>query len=262
MDRSTRLDAVSPALDAVEVLRRAAGFVYVEDLAAPQPSDDDAHHLLHVLRLRAGEVVVAGDGAGSYVPCVIRELARGSRGRSRTGATSEVLDVIGGVRTVAAESSRCVAFAVPKGERAEWTVQKLTEIGIDHIVPLLTDRTVVRLSEDEAVRRAARFRRIVREAGSQSRRLHLPNVAAPTTMAALLTELDVTPGEVAIAEPGGGPVTAAMHTVLVGPEGGWSEPELEEWPVRVGLGTGVLRAETAAIVAGTLLVAARSGLLA
>jgi 16S rRNA (uracil1498-N3)-methyltransferase len=158
-----------------------------------------------------------------------------------------------------------VAFAVPKGERAEWTVQKLTEIGIDHIAPLLSDRTVVRLSEGEALRRAERFRRIAREAGAQSRRLHLPIVATPTTVATLLGALGALgalDGEVAIAEPGGGPITASMHTVLVGPEGGWSERELDELPIRVGLGSGVLRAETAALVAGTLLIGARSGLIA
>jgi 16S rRNA (uracil1498-N3)-methyltransferase len=260
MDRSTRFDAASTALDDAEFLRRAAGFVYVDDLEAPRPSDDDAHHLLHVLRLRAGEVVIAADGAGSYVPCVIREGLGGSRGKGRAAASSpEVLDVIGSARSVGQESSRCVAFAVPKGERAEWTVQKLTEIGIDHIAPLLTDRTVVRLSEGEALRRAERFRRIAREAGAQSRRLYLPIVAVPTTMATLLGATD---GEVAIAEPGGGPITASMHTVLVGPEGGWSERELDELPIRVGLGSGVLRAETAALVAGTLLIGARSGLIA
>jgi 16S rRNA (uracil1498-N3)-methyltransferase len=262
MDRPVRLDAATTAVDDADLLRRAAGFVYVDDLQAPRPSEDDEHHLLHVLRLRAGEVVIASDGAGAFVPCVIREGVGSSRGKGRAVASSlEVLDAIGPVRTTGKSSSRCVAFAVPKGERAEWTVQKLTEIGIDHIVPLLTERTVVRLSEGEGLRRADRFRRIAREAGAQSRRVHLPVVAAPTTLRALLEGLGAADGEVAIAEPGGGPLTAAMRTVLVGPEGGWSERELGELPTRVGLGSGVLRTETAALVAGTLLVSARSGLI-
>jgi hypothetical protein len=66
---------------------------------------------------------------------------------------------------------------------------------------------------------------------------------------------------VAIAEPGGGRVGLATHTILVGPEGGWSDEELSSIALRVGLGSGVLRAETAAVVAGTLLVAARSGMI-
>jgi 16S rRNA (uracil1498-N3)-methyltransferase len=257
MDRSTPLEAEPVASD---LLRRAAGFVYVDDLRAPRPSEDDAHHLLHVLRLRAGEVVIAADGAGAFVPCVIREGAAATRGRGRGDASSpDVLEASGDSRSFGREPSRGVAFALPKGERAEWTVQKLTEIGIDDIVPLVTDRTVVRLSAAEALRRAERFRRIAREAGAQSRRLHLPVVAVPTTMEAFLATLGAVDGEVAIAEPGGGPLTPAVHTVLVGPEGGWSDRELGVIPTRVGLGSGVLRTETAALVAATLLVVAGRG---
>jgi 16S rRNA (uracil1498-N3)-methyltransferase len=255
MDRSIRLDAEPTALDVSDLLRRAAGFVYVENLDAPQPSEDDTHHLLHVLRLRAGEAVIAADGAGSFVPCVIREGVSASRGRGRADASSpDVLEVSGVVQSFDQETRKRVAFALPKGERAEWTVQKLTEIGIADIVPLLTDRTVVRLSAAESLRRAERFRRIAREAGAQSRRLHLPVVAVPTTMEALLETLDTADGEIAIAEPGGGPLTSAIATVLVGPEGGWSERELEVIPNRISLGSGVLRTETAALVAATLLV--------
>jgi 16S rRNA (uracil1498-N3)-methyltransferase len=255
MDRSIGLGAEPTAVDVSDLLRRAAGFVYVDDLDAPQPSDDDTHHLLHVLRLRAGEVVIAADGAGSFVSCVIREGASGLRGRGRADAsTPDILEVSGVVQSFDQEMSKRVAFALPKGERAEWTVQKLTEIGIGDIVPLLTDRTVVRLSAAEALRRAERFRRIAREAGAQSRRLHLPVVAVPTTMEALLETLDPADGEIAIAEPGGGPLTSAIATVLVGPEGGWSERELEVIPNRISLGSGVLRTETAALVAATLLV--------
>jgi len=255
MDRSTHLDAQPTVADASDLLRRAAGFVYVDDLEAPRPSEDDAHHLLHVLRLRAGEIVIAADGAGAFVECVIREGAASSRGRGRADASSrEVLEVREAVRSFGRELSSRVAFALPKGERSEWTVQKLTEIGIDDIVPLVTDRTVVRLSGAEGLRRAERFRRIAREAGAQSRRLHLPVVAAPTTMEALLATLDPADGEIAIAEPGGGPLTSTIRTVLVGPEGGWSERELGAIPTRVGLGSGVLRTDTAALVAATLLV--------
>jgi 16S rRNA (uracil1498-N3)-methyltransferase len=141
-------------------------------------------------------------------------------------------------------------------------VQKLTEIGIDRIVPLITDRSVVRLDEDDATRRGERFRRIAREAGVQSRRVRLPVVEDPMTMANFLAGLDPAfAAGTAIAEPGGGPVTSVLDTILVGPEGGWSDAELEQNSVRVGLGSGVLRAETAAVVAGTLLVASRSGLI-
>ena len=84
MDRSTSLHEETDAGGDAEFLRRAAGFVYVDDLGAPQPNDDDRHHLLHVLRLRAGEVVIAADGDGSFVPCVVAdEGASASRGKGR-----------------------------------------------------------------------------------------------------------------------------------------------------------------------------------
>ena len=262
MDRSTPLEEEADAGGDAEYLRRAAGFVYVDDLEVPQPSDEDLHHLFHVLRLRAGEVVIASDGAGSFVPCIIAAMLTPARGKHRNQPIDpDVLEVTGAVRTHAAEPSRTVAFAIPKGERAEWTVQKLTEIGINRIVPLVTDRSVVRLDESDATRRGERFRRIAREAGSQSRRLRLPIVEDPMTMAAFVLALDSPSSGVAIAEPGGGPVTETLDTILVGPEGGWSDGELAYVPVRVGLGSGVLRAETAALVAGTLLVASRSRLL-
>jgi 16S rRNA (uracil1498-N3)-methyltransferase len=182
MDRSRLLDEESGAGGDAEFLRRAAGFVYVDDLSAPQPNDDDRHHLLRVLRLRAGEVVIAADGDGSFVPCVVTDVgaARSKhRGQSRE---TEVLSATGAARSWAGEAPRTVAFAIPKGERAEWTVQKLTEIGIDRIVPLITERSVVRLDVDDVHRRGERFRRIAREAGAQSRRVRLPVVEDPMTI--------------------------------------------------------------------------------
>src|ERR1019366_8239930 len=104
-----------------ELLRSAAALVYVHDLHLPQPSEEDRHHLLNVLRLRSGEKVIAADGAGAYVPCVIGDLPSAGRSRARVAPDSaEVLSVAGEeihVRQLADEC--CVAFAMPKGERAE-----------------------------------------------------------------------------------------------------------------------------------------------
>jgi 16S rRNA (uracil1498-N3)-methyltransferase len=99
----------------------------------------------------------------------------------------------------------------------------------------------------------ARLRRVVRGAGMQSRRVWLPDVADVTELRSLAA---VAKG-VAIAVPGGPPPDLARPTILIGPEGGWTEAELVELPGRAGLGPYVLRTETAAIVAGALLVAAR-----
>jgi 16S rRNA (uracil1498-N3)-methyltransferase len=140
-------------------------------------------------------------------------------------------------------------------------VQKLTELGIDRIWPLLTERTVVRLAGDEAKRRAERLRRVAREAAAQSRRPWLPEVRDPCDLATALAELAGTSGGALLAEPGGGPLTRATDAVLVGPEGGWAPGELACGLDRLDLGSSVLRAETAAVVAGALLSAVHSGRL-
>jgi len=69
-----------------------------------------------------------------------------------------------------------VAFAPTKGDRPEWVAQKLTELGVDRIVPLRTSRSVVRWEEDRAAKSVERLRRVVREAASQCRRARLPEV--------------------------------------------------------------------------------------
>jgi 16S rRNA (uracil1498-N3)-methyltransferase len=138
------------------------------------------------------------------------------------------------------------------------TVQKLTELGINSIVPMLTERTVVRLDTGEAARRGERLRRVAREAAAQSRRVWLPAVADPIALAQVG---EAWPGDYAMAEPGGCQLTASTQCVLVGPEGGWAPAELAGDRPTVGLGSGILRSETAAIAAGALLSSIRAGVV-
>ena len=149
-----------------------------------------------------------------------------------------------------------VAFAVVKGQRPEWAVQKLTEIGVDRIVPLQTARSVVRWPLGESSAQLARLRRVAREAAVQSRRVWLPVIDGVAPFGAVAAE----PGA-ALAHPGGAPPSLDRPTLLVGPEGGWDEAELASGPSLVDLGPAVLRAETAAVVAGTLLCSLRAGII-
>jgi 16S rRNA (uracil1498-N3)-methyltransferase len=152
-----------------------------------------------------------------------------------------------------------VAFAPVKGDRPEWAVQKLTEIGVDRIVPLVAARSVVRWTAGGG--QVDRWRRVAREAAMQSRRTWLPVVDDVTGLASLLVD---EPGA-ALAHPGGRPPSLDRPLVLVGPEGGWDEAELaaaasdDSGTSLVGLGPHVLRTETAAVVAGALLCALRAG---
>jgi len=153
-----------------------------------------------------------------------------------------------------------VAFSWAKGDRTEWAVAKLAELGLDRLTPLVADRTVVRPDGKGAVRRDERLRRIVREAAMQSRRLFLPEIAASQSVDQFLGRTSVS--GLALAEPGGDPISLATPVVLIGPEGGWSPRELALVDAKVSLGDGILRVETAALAAGALLTALRSASLA
>jgi 16S rRNA (uracil1498-N3)-methyltransferase len=218
---------------------RRVPFAFVDDVDGPVLDPADRHHLERVRRLRAGDGLSVGDG----------------RGRYRRVAFGPTLTPLESVVAVAAPSRPVtVAFALTKGDRPETVVQKLTELGVDRIVPFVASRTVVRWDETKADRNAVRLRVVAREAAAQAHRPWLPVVLDVTTFAAVVTE----PG-LALAEPGGAAVTATTLAVAVGPEGGWAPEELAAAPATVDLGPTVLRAETAALAAGAFLTALRDG---
>lgn len=218
-----------------DVLRRSAAHVLVDDVAAPAPDDASAHHLARVLRLRDGEVVTVTDGAGRWRSC-------------RVVGDGVVVD--GAVEDVARlRPPVTIAVAPPKGERLEWLVQKCTEVGVDRIVLLSAERSVVRWDGERAGRQLARLRRIAIEASLQARRVWLPELAGP------VPALDVLATAV-VAEPGGRPLGPEDATVAIGPEGGWSAAEVAAAAGQVSLGPNVLRVETAAVVATSMMVAA------
>jgi 16S rRNA (uracil1498-N3)-methyltransferase len=151
-----------------------------------------------------------------------------------------------------------VGFALTKGDQPEWAVQRLTEAGADRVVVVISDRCVARWPPAKQERQLERLREVARQAAMQSRRAWLPEVDGPVPFADLVTSL----AEVALAVPGGAPPSLSAPTVLVGPEGGWTDEELLAVPHHVGLGPHVLRAGTAAVAAGVLLAALRAGLVA
>lgn len=218
----------------------AAAQVFVADLDRLDVDAVDRHHLQRVLRLRAGEAVVAADGKGRWRRC-----------RAGAGGT---LDADGPVVACARPvPALTVAFVPVKGERPEWVVQKLAELGVDRVVVVLrAARSVVRWEGERGVRAVERLRRVAREAAAQSRRPWLPAVEAVADLAALAAA-----GPLALAHPGGAPPGLGCPAVAVGPEGGWDPTELALGLPTVGLGPGVLRAETAAVAVGVLLAAAR-----
>jgi 16S rRNA (uracil1498-N3)-methyltransferase len=243
----------------VTPLRHSAAHVFVADISAPHLDDDDQHHLARVLRLRDGEQVSASDGRGAWRMC---EWHDGS------------LRTTGDVQHVPASSQRVgVAFVPVKGDRPEWSVQKLTEIGVDEIIVLApTRRAVVRWGDAKAsakdTKHMQKLQKVAREASMQSRRVWLPTITGPVSLA----DACARPGA-AVADPDGAPLAAsaaastaapnasvattssaaAPSLIIIGPEGGFDDDEIPASVARVSLGGTILRAETATLVAATLL---------
>ncbi|CAN5800802.1 16S rRNA (uracil(1498)-N(3))-methyltransferase [soil metagenome] len=217
--------------------------VFVADLEAPELAEEDRHHVLSVLRIRPGERLTASDGDGRWRAC---SLARNGR-----------IEPDGEIVTVKPpRPALTVGIALTKGSRPELVVQKLTELGIERIVPFVAARSVVRWEGERASRHLVRLRRVAREASMQCGRVTLPAVEDLTAFATAAGR----PG-VAMARVGGDPPSLARPSVLVGPEGGWAQEELDLPLPAVGLGSLVLRAETAAITAAALLTGMRLGLV-
>jgi 16S rRNA (uracil1498-N3)-methyltransferase len=117
---------------------------------------------------------------------------------------------------------------------------------------------VVRWQGERAGRALDRLRRVAREAAAQSRRAWLPAVDGILGLSELSAE--ASPDRLALADPGGAPPGRALRYLAVGPEGGWDEAERSGGAL-VGLGPRVLRAETAAMAAATILCSLRDGSL-
>jgi 16S rRNA (uracil1498-N3)-methyltransferase len=211
---------------------------------------EDGHHLARVLRLRAGETVTVADGSGWWRPY-------------RVGGVDAVvrLDATAGPeREPSSSPGLAVAFALTKGDKPELVVQKLTELGVDRILPVVADHSVARLDAARARTALERWRRIAREAARQCRRATLPAVEGLAPLLGLAGH-----PALVVAERGGGPAGALGSPpggevlVVVGPEGGLTDAEVDglaPW-ARLGLGPHVLRAETAAVAAAAVLAVGR-----
>ena len=221
----------------------ARAHAFVPDLDDPCLDAGDHHHLVRVLRLPPGSEVTVGDGAGRWRP-----------GRLTRGPAVEPLgDVVVDPRP---EPLITIAFALVKGERPELTVQKLTELGADRIVPFIAERSVVRWDDHKAERQGRRLSAIARDAAMQCRRTWLPEVGPLVDFAAVAA----LPGA-ALADRDGSPPSLSRPVVLVGPEGGWAPAERAAGLPSVRIAAHVLRAETASIAACGLLTSLRNGFL-
>jgi 16S rRNA (uracil1498-N3)-methyltransferase len=248
--------------------------VYVEaPLTAGSRVDlppDTAAHLAKVLRARAGDELILFNGDGREFNGAI-EAVRGSR----------VAASVGDGRPMNRESPLAITLVqcIPRGDRMDFIVQKATELGVARIVPVLSQRSVVRLDKNQAESKANHWRAVAVSACEQCGRNRLPAIEAaqpllsylgdsqPGTRLRLVLEPESAPqgsaapphesatqGSAAaqgLGHSAGIPVVEAE--IAIGPEGGFASDELEAFRVagfsQVGLGPRILRTETAAIAA-------------
>jgi 16S rRNA (uracil1498-N3)-methyltransferase len=219
----------------------------------------EARHLAAVLRLRPGDEVFVFDGKGHEFRCVVTEAT------VRTGE----LFLVDRAEPERPESplKLTLGVALLKNEKFDLVAQKATELGVSRIVPLLTDRSDVRLPPAvSGVKRVERWNRLTLEAAKQCGRTWVPVCDQPVEFSALAESALASEGELRIifSERNGvgfaeaiGDFAGTKATALVGPEGGWSDHELEQagangWRT-ITLGGRILRAETAAIAVTALL---------
>ena len=246
--------------------------VYVEaELTAGSSIDlphDTASHLAKVLRARAGDELILFNGDGREYSGAI-EAVRGSR----------VAASVGDSRQVARESPLSITLVqcVPRGDRMDFIVQKATELGVARIVPVLSQRSVVRLDKAQAESKAVHWRAVAVSACEQCGRNRLPVIEAAQPLLNYLGESAPGAGLRLVLEPESAPLALAPLAlaplapasandpagasglevvdaeIAIGPEGGFAPDELEAFRVAefspVGLGPRVLRTETAAIAA-------------
>lgn len=214
-----------------------------------------AYHVARVLRMREGAPIRIFDGSGSEFAAEIARVESGAvlvRVLESTHAASE------------SPLRITLVQGVSRGERMDWTLQKATELGVAAIAPVLTARSVVRLDSKQAERKQAHWRGIVIGACEQCGRARIPVVGAPMSLRDYFTHvrkdgMRLVLSPTAPASLAGIASLPARVELLIGPEGGLDDDELigakQAGFIPVRLGPRVLRTETAAVAALTVLQA-------
>jgi 16S rRNA (uracil1498-N3)-methyltransferase len=209
-----------------------------------------ADHVIRVLRLGAGDALTVFDGSGGEFSARISTA-------TKRGVDIEVL----AHRPIDRESPLAIVLlqSLARGEKMDWVIQKATELGVTHIVPVAAERSVVKLDAAQGERRRAHWQAVAIAACEQCGRNRVPDVALPQSLGAAL-RLPAAQAlklvfEVGDAEPQAGAAEGEVKNaaILIGPEGGLTPSELAQAHGagfrHAALGPRILRTETAAIAA-------------
>lgn len=228
-----------------------------EKITIPDPL---ASHLSKSLRTRSGDHLILNDERGKRYHTIVLQI-------TRERIHSKILSI--------QESAPCstpfitLAQAILKGEKMGWVIQKATELGIRAFVPLITERVVSRVSSKHVAGWQERWERIALEAAQQSERWDVPTILPPQRFTDFLQQEDkgimivLAERQEKISLPLTKiPLSSKVQgeiTVITGPEGGWTNAELQTALFRgasfATLGKGILRAETASLASLAILQA-------
>lgn len=206
-------------------------------------------HVARVLRLDRGHPVILINGDGREYDAQLASLAKRS-----------VTALVTASRDVDRETILKVTLvqSIARGEKMDWILQKATELGVSRIVPVVTERTEVKLDEDRAERRMNHWTSVIASACEQSGRTTLPSLAPPQRIDRWLAALDDRTVKLALVPDGNTSlkeisVAAYGATIVVGPEGGLSDQDVAMLShanfVGLKLGPRILRTETAGVAA-------------
>lgn len=210
---------------------------------------EDVRHIATVLRMKAGEELLLCDGRGNEYSVKIISVDR----------SQVVTEILNQTHRELTDPRITLAQGLPKSDKMDFIVQKATELGVSSVVPVITERTIVKVKDEE--KRVSRWQKIAREAAMQSSRPDIPAISNIISFKDFLRTINSEPGTLLLLpwEEGTEPISNVLRSnsglrniiVLIGPEGGFSAKEAETAKEigfhLVSLGPNILRTETAAL---------------
>ncbi|MEM7280276.1 MAG: 16S rRNA (uracil(1498)-N(3))-methyltransferase [Pseudomonadota bacterium] len=223
--------------------------LYVDQTLEPgsklELSATQAHYLSRVLRVRTTDRILVFDGNGLELNASVELLTKNSAQLDLASVSR---------RDPKPDLAVTLIQAIAKGEKMDWILQKCTELGVTHIQPVVTKRTVVKLDKDKAQKRLTRWQSVMNSACEQSGRTYVPTISEPTNLSdALKADVERKVLFAPTAKRSLKDLDAPSKTlaVLIGPEGGLDELEIQQAVDQgfdaVRLGPRILRTETAAV---------------
>lgn len=210
---------------------------------------EDLHHLKKVMRNKNGDCILCIDPLGTNYQCHIENIEIGKIVVDKKIINDSELDV-----------EVTLVYAMPKGDKFEFVLQKAAELGVKRIVPLLSNRCVVKLGKDKFTKKKVRFQKILKEASEQSYRNFIPEITDMITIKELpiyLGDYNVVAYEETAKQGNHGTLSKVLQqikaldkvVIIVGSEGGFEEKEIATMEMmgiqRCSLGKRILRSETA-----------------